>query len=503
MPIDFFHSPILVIILPLIGGFITPGISLIADRFKKTIYRDYLVFGFMAATIFFIINTAIYTWGDIYVYPLGGWLPPLGISVVIDGLGVLIGLIVASISLLVLYYSLRYMKDAKRLSQFYTLMLFLIAGMVGVAFTGDIFNLYVFFEIMSIASYALIAFYRTSDSIEASLKYIIIGSLGTGFILTGIVLLYAMTGTLNIADLAVRMSIISGEGFPLLSLLALGFLLVGFGMKVGMIPFHAWLPDAYQGAPIPVTTIMAGGTGIIGISSLLRVVFIIYGEGLVNNLLLGLGLLTMIIGALLALKQYNLKRLLAYSSISQIGYVLFGLGIGNSLGLSSGLYHLMNKAIFKSLLFLLAGIIITKLRTDDMRKLGGLASKMPVTAVFFAVGSLALVGIPPLNGFVSKAGIIYGGMQAGHHVLSIIAAFSATLTVIYILRAFILIFLGEEGTAVKHYSGKRDYHLLLPAFILVLACLAFGIFPNLGFNAVAGAEEILLNPSLYIQAVFP
>ncbi len=503
MVLDFFHSPILVIIIPLIGGFITPGLSLVASKYSLTKYRDYIVFGFMATTFLLILNTAIQGWGEIYVYPLGGWEPPLGISVVLDGLGVFISLIVGSISLLILYYSLDFMKDKKRLSQFYTLMLFLIAGMLGVSYTGDIFNLYVFFEIMSIASYALIAFYRTSDSIEASLKYIIIGSLGTGFILTGIVILYALTGTLNIADLAVRMSLISSEGFPLLSLLALGFLIVGFGMKVGMIPFHAWLPDAYQGAPIPVTTIMAGGTGIIGISSLLRIVYLIYGNGLANNLLLGLGLLTMIIGALLALRQYRLKRLLAYSSISQMGYVLFGLGIGNSLGISSGLYHMLNKAIFKSLLFLLAGIIITRLKTDNMKELGGLAKKMPITAVFFAVGSLALVGIPPFNGFVTKAGIFYGGMQAGYPVLSTIAAFSATLTVIYIIRAYILIFLGEPGDRVKNYTGQNNYKLLLPAFALVIACIVFGIFPGLGFNATEAAQEVLLNPELYIEAVFP
>lgn len=498
-----FYSPILVIVLPLIGGFALPGIGFLGKKLDFPRLKEFTATAIMLVTLFFVVDTAVNIGGEILVYPLGGWEPPLGITLVIDGLGIILSLVVAIIAVIIIIYSLRFLKGKKSLSQFYTLMLFLLVGMLGVAYTGDIFNLYVFFEIMSIASYALIAFYRTSDSVEGALKYLFIGSLGTGFILLGIVLLYALTGTLNMADLAMRISVLSAEGYSLTALMALGFLTVGFGMKVGMIPFHAWLPDAYQSAPIPVTTIMAGGTGVIGVGALLRVGFLIFGSELISPVLMGLGLLTMIGGALLALQQRDLIRLLAYSSISQMGYILFGLGIGTSLGVAGGLYHLMNKAVFKSLLFLAAGIIIFVTGTSDMDELGGLAAKMPVTAVLFGIGALALVGIPPFNGFVSKAGIIYAGIRAGHPVLSSIASFSAGLSLTYILRAFMSVFLGESTSLVDRITFSRQYSLLFPVCILAALTLALGIFPGFGFEMVAGAEEVLLEPLEYINAVFP
>lgn len=498
-----FYSPILVIVLPLIGGFALPGAGLLGDKLNIPRLREYLASAVVLATIYFVLDTSAGLGEEIMVYPLGGWEPPLGITLVIDGLGILLSIVVSIIAGVIIIYSLYFFKEEDRLSQYYTLMLFLLAGMLGVAYTGDIFNLYVFFEIMSIASYSLIAFYRTGDSVEGALKYLFIGSLGTGFILLGIVLLYAMTGTLNMADLSMRMSVLSAEGYSLTALISLGLLTVGFGMKVGMIPFHAWLPDAYQSAPIPVTTVMAGGTGVIGVGALLRVGFLVFGSELITPLLMGLGLLTMVAGALLALRQSDLIRLLAYSSISQMGYIFLGLGIGTSLGVSGGLYHLMNKAVFKSLLFLAAGIIVYKTGSSDMNKLGGLAVKMPVTATLFGVGALALVGIPPLNGFVSKASIIYAGIRAGHPVLSALASFSAALSLTYILRAFISVFLGESTPLTEDIKFSREYRLLIPVCILAVFTLLLGILPGFGFEMVAEAEAVLLEPLEYIESVFP
>ena len=500
MSIPLGIPPIVAVLIPLAGGFITPGIGLLANRIHRPRIQDFLVLVVTLATSLVVVDIALSTWGTIHVYPLGGWLPPLGIPLVIDGLGLLVAFAASGASMLVVMYSLKFMKGKPQLSNFYTLVLFVLAGMLGVAFTGDIFNLYVFFEIMSIASYALIAFTGTKMSLEGSIKYLILGTLGTSFILLSIVLMYATTGTLTIADIASKLAVINSGGPTLISNLALGFLLVGFGMKVGMIPFHAWLPDAYQSAPLPVTTLMASGTAIVGVGGLVRVSYLIFTLDMVGPLLSGFGVVSMVIGALLALYQTDLKRLLAYSGISQMGYILVGLGMGTSLGITGGLFHMLNKALFKSLLFLAVGVIIYKTGTSDMKKLGGLAAKMPFTTGLFSIGALALIGIPPLNGFVSKASIIYSGMQSGQIVLSIIAALAAAFTTGYILRAFISVFLGEESERTKNISSE-PWSLLAPMVLLAGMCVLLGVIPRLGFDLVEPAQHILQDKLIYIEAV--
>jgi multicomponent Na+:H+ antiporter subunit D len=463
--------------------------------------RDYFALAIAIATLLLVVNVAASIWGGIEVYEVGGWPPPLGINLAIDGLALLVGLIVVGVTTLAMIYSIVFMERESGLGQYYTLMLLLMAGMLGMAFTGDIFNLYVFFEIMSIASYALVAFHRSGISIEGSIKYLIIGSVGTSFILLGIALLYGFTGTLNIADLSDKIGGAAGSP-PLTLLIASSLFVAGFGIKIGMIPFHAWLPDAYQAAPSPITAVLAGGTAMVGVGAMLRVGYFIFGPSMVGPLLIGLGIITMVLGAFIALVQRDLKRLLAYSGISQMGYILLGVGLGTSLGISGGLFHMLNNALFKSLLFLAAGAVIYRVGTSNMDELGGLMRRMPFTAGLFLIGALALSGVPPFNGFVSKLTIFLAGIDAGYLILSIIATIISAVTLVYIIRAFIAVFLGHQAPRFKNVM-EAPRTLLFPMMVLAIVCVVLGVFPHLGFGVVGPAQGVLLDPSGYIDKVLP
>jgi multicomponent Na+:H+ antiporter subunit D len=442
--------------------------------------------------------------GEILVYRMGGWNPPLGINLAVDAFGLLIGLITSGLTALVIVYSIVDMKEDSGLGHYYTLMLLLSAGMLGVAFTGDVFNLYVFFEIMSISSYALVAFRRTELSIEGSVKYLVVGSLGTSLVLIGIGLLYGYTGTLNIADMASRLSTVVADpaSMPLILVIPLAFFMAGFGIKVGMIPFHAWIPDAYQSAPSAVVVIMAGGTAMVGVGALLRLSYFLFGSSVAGPLLIVLGVITAGVGALMALVQRDLKRLLAYSGISQMGYILFSVGLGTAMGVTGGLFHMLNNALYKSLLFLAVGCIAYRTRTSKIADLGGLARKMPVTAGLFMIGTFAITGVPLFNGFVSKLTIYLAGIDAGYPLVSVFAAVFSALTLTYMIRAFMAVFLGptpERLSSVK----EAPWLMLAPIVILAVICIIIGVIPQVGFDAVEPAQRALLDLPGYIRQVIP
>lgn len=496
-------APILAIILPLIGGFLTPLINILGNRWGHPRVRDYFVLGVSVGALLLVVSMAASVWGgEVLIYQLAGRAPPWGINLAVDGFNLLAALIVSGMSVLVIIYSLVFMNRKSGLGKYYTLLLLVTAGMLGVALTGDIFNLYVFFEIMSISSYALVAFTRSKFSIEASIKYLIVGTLGTAFILLGVALLYGLTGTLNIADLAGSIAAInaSAGGTPLIVMVALGLFVTGFGIKIAMVPLHAWLPDAYQGASAPVATIMAGGTAVIGVYAMIRVTYLLFGALAVGSLFVGLGLVTMIVGALMALMQRDLKRLLAYSGISQMGYILLGIGLGTALGIEGGLFHMLNNAIYKALLFMCAGAVILRVGTSNMDKLGGLAEKMPITTVFFGIGALAISGVPPFNGFASKWTIYVAGVEAGQPIFTVIAVIISALTLAYFLKAFSSVFLGQRP---KRFDKVREVPvvMLFPMCLLAVLCIVLGILPSLGMNVVEPARNGLLSQLHYIQSI--
>jgi len=436
------------------------------------------------------------------VYKVGGWIPPLGICMVLDSLTTFMLVTVNLISFLVTIYSISYMERYTAKWKFYTLFLLMLAGMNGVIVTGDIFNLFVFLEIASISSYALVAFGVEHEELEASFKYVVMGSVASTFILLGIALLYSYTSSLNMADISRTLAQKAGGR---LVFFVSALFIMGFGLKAALVPFHAWLPDAHPSAPAPISAMLSGVLiKALGVYALARIFFNVLGiTAKSSSILMVLGAISMVLGGLLALGQEDIKRLFAYSSISQIGYVVLGISMGTTLGILAGLFHLFNHAAFKSLLFLNSGSIEYATGTRDLRKMGGLTSMMPVTSYSSLVGSMSISGIPPLSGFWSKLLVIVAAIQAKHFIFASIAVLVSILTLAYYLKVQRLAFFGELRSTL---TGIKEVPLTmkLSMIILSLICIFGGLLllPRVQKNFLNLATGILVNGNNYARAIF-
>lgn len=411
--------------------------------------------------------------GETLVYSMGKWLPPQGINLVLDGLSRLMLIIINVVGFLAIVYSVSYMKKFTAKSKYYGLFMLMLTGMNGVVLTGDFFNLFVFAEIAAISSYALVAFGVEAEELEASFKYMVMGSIATVLILFSIGLLYGLTGSLNMADVG---RTIQGNGSTLVSFSMVLFL-TGFGIKAAIIPFHAWLPDAHPSAPAPVSAMLSGVLiKALGVYALMRIFFNVFGFNLqLSWVFMILGLLSMFGGGLLALRQDDLKRLLAYSSISQMGFIILGLGCGNYWGILGALFHLLNHSSFKSLLFLNSGAVEYSVGTRKLDKMGGLSKVMPITGVTSTIASLSISGIPPFNGFWSKLFIIIGLVQANHFILAVLAILASILTLAYYLRMQRYAFFGKLKKELERIK-EAPLSMCFSMIVLAAVCVGLGIF---------------------------
>ncbi len=496
------HAPILAIVLPLFGAFLTPIIGVLAKRHNIKHAVEIFAIAIMVAVCVMVASMASAVWGgQVIVYQLGGWTPPWGINLVVDGLTIQMALMIAGLSTLVIIYSASYMRRDSGLSYFYTLVLIVIAGMMGIVLTGDLFNFYVFLEIMSVASYALVAFRRKSESIEASIKYLFIGSLGTSFILLSVAMLYGLVGSFNIADIGAKLTLYGGA-VPTAMVISLALFVTGVMIKVAMVPFHAWLADAFTSAPTAISALLAGPAAVVGIYWVARLPYLPFGMP-VGIILVSLGLISMIVGVLMALTQRDFKRMLAYHVISQKGYMVLGIGLGTMgsvLGAQGGLFHLINHSTYKSMLFMCAGAVLFQAGSQKFDELGGLGKKMPATAIIFLIGAMAISGIPPLNGFVSKYAIYVGGVEASQPWITAIAVLVSALTLASFLKAFSSVFLGQLP---KRLEGVKEASksMLFPMAVMAVACIVIGLLPAIGFNVAGPAQAAAENSVGYIGNV--
>ncbi len=324
------------------------------------------------------------------------------------------------------------------------LYLLLTAGATGMVLTGDLFNLFVFTEITAIASFSLLASAKGKDekeAMEATIKYIIIGSLSSAFFLIGIALLYSVTGTLNMADMASRIH----NADPRTVTLSMMFIITGLGVEAEMFPLNGWTPDAYTGALHPVSAVFAGIVVKAGFYALARVIFTIYASTTALGILLVFGILTLIIGESAALRQRDLKRMLAYSSIGQMGLIITAFGMGTQLSLVGGLYALLNHAFAKTLLFMAAGAFIASIGTRDIEALNGMGKKMPVTSLLFTIGAFSIMGLPLFGGFISKIVIVYASVDANYLIIAILILSASVIELVYFLRVVQRIWMEEPG----------------------------------------------------------
>jgi len=457
-----------------------------------------------------LVVLAISSLGSNEVYEIGKWSIPLGINLVLDGLSSLLLLAVAVVSAAAMLFSARYMEQYTAKPKYLCLFLLMVAGMNGVVLSGDIFNLFVFLEIASIASYALVGFGCEHEELEASFKYMVLGSIASMFVLFGIALVYGNTGSLNMAYISraiERNGLSAGLSF------ALALFIVGFGLKAALVPFHAWLPDAHPSAPAPISAMLSGVLiKALGVYAIARVVFNVFGVTIqIGWILIVLGILSMVAGAFLAIGQWDFKRLLAYSSISQLGYVVLGIGLGGliiaragsdisaeqlswaSLCFLGGLFHLVNHAVYKSLLFLTSGSVEMSTGTRDLRQMGGLAGRLPFTRATCTVASASIVGIPPFSGFWSKLILVIAAVLSGFYWVAAVIVFVSLCTLIMYLKVQRYAFMGElpeNLQAVKENKGS----MLISMVFLACLCVLMGllvIMPSLRAEILEPAVKVL------------
>jgi len=390
----------------------------------------------------------------------------------------------------------------------------MIAGMNGVVLSGDIFNLFVFLEIASIASYALVGFGCGAEELEAAFKYMVLGSIASIFVLFAVGLVYGNTGSLNMAYIG---KAIQASGLNLGLTFALSLFIAGFSLKAALVPFHAWLPDAHQSAPAPISAMLSGVLiKTLGVYALARILFNVFGISLHTGwILVILGLTSMVAGAFLALGQWDLKRLLAYSSISQIGYVVLGIGLGGlilarggnpawaSLALLGGLFHLANHSVYKSLLFLTSGSVEMSTGTRDMRKMGGLGGKLPFTRAACTVASASVAGVPPFSGFWSKLILVIAAVQAHFIWVAAVIVFVSLCTLIMYLKVQRYVFLGELPKTLKQireHRGAMVVAMISLACLCILMCLLV-IVPSLRSSILDPAVKALVDGLEYSTKV--
>ena len=531
------HSPALIIAIPLLGAFLTPLISRINDRVRNIFVI--LTVG-LTGFIVFLLSYDVLINGNIHSYVFGGGRSvialPSGSSFAIrilfevDGLNAFMIIIGAILAFVGVIYSYSFMKGNTGLDKYYTLILLMIAGMFGMMLTGDMFNFFVFLEITSISSCALIAFWTNKGkSIEAGFKYIVISTIGALFVLFALALLYGKYNALNMAVLANSIDIVN-NGF--IDKTALVLLISGLAMKAGIVPMHMWLPDAYGRAPSSVTIILIGTTQA-SLYALFRVCFTLYGSQLTQTLkyirfnlggstvifdirlngifaliIIVLAVLTIVVGVLMALKQNNLKRMIAFAAIAEIGYMFLAVGawvwvIGSEHGmvaLKGGIFHIINDALDIGLLFLVAGAIYYVTKETSLNKMGGLARNMKYTTIFFVIGLLAVSGMPPMNGFASKL-LIYESIYHVNPILSIIAILCSILLLAIFVKVFHSAFLGPK---IPKFDKVKEAPISMLIAMGMIACLIifFGLFPNfIVENIVEPAANAIIDNSSYISHI--
>jgi multicomponent Na+:H+ antiporter subunit D len=412
---------------------------------------------------------------------LAGWLPPIGIEFVFDPLGAFFCVLITGVGTLVLVYSGPIATQeilGKRIG-FYSLAMLLLAGLTGMVVTGDLFNLYVFLEISALASYALVAIGNARAPFTA-FRYLTLGTVGASLYLLGLAFLYMSTGTLNMAEMAEMLPIISRHPPVVIGLV---LILLGAGLKMGLFPMHAWLPDAYANASSAATALIAPIGTKVAVYMMIRVL-IISGFPPVIGIISWVAAVGIIAGSILAISQSNIKRMLAYSSVANIGYIVLGVTLANPLAFIGALLHILNHALMKAVLFMSAGGILSKMGTLNIFQLRGLPKRMPLTTTAFLIAVFSMVGIPPTGGFFSKIYLIFGAIEAAAWFFVAAILISTVLNFFYFFRVVEVSFFKPcTQTDATHEQEKETMAMsetsagmLIPTLILSIAIVLVGIY---------------------------
>jgi multicomponent Na+:H+ antiporter subunit D len=430
-------------------------------------------------------------------YAMGGWPPPIGIEYRVDVFNGFLLLLVSVIAAVIMPYAKRSVEKeipSDRQAWFYAIYLLCLCGLLGMTITGDAFNIFVFMEVSSLAAYTLIAMGRDRRALLAAYQYLIMGTIGATFYVIGVGLLYSMTGTLNLADIASRLTGIENSRAVLA---ALAFLTVGISLKLALFPLHVWLPNAYAYAPSMATVFLAATATKVAVYLLLRYFFTVFGASVIftdnpiPEILLILSLAAMFGASIVAVFQDDVKRMLAYSSVGQIGYITLGIAIANLTGLTGGIVHLFNHALMKAALFMAIGAVFYRIGSVKLDDLAGIGKRMPITMAAFVIAGFSIIGVPGTVGFVSKWYLVLGAFEQGWWWLAFLIVASSLISVVYIGRIVEVVWFRPVSAAAKR-AEEPPLSMLLPTLLLVAATVYFGIDTSATAGIAGRAAEWLM-----------
>lgn len=490
------HWIIVAIYAPLLGAVLTPVVSLRDRRVAPWWALGAMTLSSVASAM---LVTRVAKEGPFSYLP-SGWPRPYGIELRFDEFSASVA-VICLIGWLALLYSWRYTDSLHdmpptRIPYYYTLVLLNLGGMIGLVVTGDLFNVFVFLEIISLSGYALVAISGERIAEMAAFKYLLMGAISSLMVLFAIAILFSITGSLNMADVT---GLLAQTTYTTPAALALAMLAIGFMVKAALFPVHIWLPDAHSIAPSPVSAILSGLVVKVGIIGMVRVYSIYNGADLLdlhvfNQVLVWLGALSIVMGAFFAIFQDDIKLMLAYSTISNIGYIVMGLGLSTNFSVIGGTVHVFNHALIKATLFFAAGALIYRTGFRTLTDLRGVGRVMPLTCIAVSIGAISIVGIPPTAGFLCKWYIALGAFEAGQPFFGFALIFGALFIFIYYIRMVNAFYFQEPTRPEILELSEAPASMLFPILLLAALCLVMGILGRIPLAFIEPAAARLLTP---------
>lgn len=487
------HLSLLLVIIPLIAA---PVVAILPRGRLPWAVASFV-------SVLCAVLAAMQLWSVLYdgtiIYELGGWAAPWGIEYRIDEVNAFMALIVAAIAAIAFPYALLSAEQEipeEKIPLFYSAMLLCLSGLLGISQTGDIFNVFVFLEISSLASYALISLGRQRQALTSAYQYLIMGTIGATFYLIGVGLIYSQTGTLNMQDMAN----ILPEVLHLKTVeTGFAFIMIGIALKLALFPLHLWLPNAYTYAPSVVTVFLAATATKVAVYMMLRILFTVFPYSFAlstpaEELLIVAGMAGIIVASVYAIYQDDIKRLLAYSSVAQIGYMALGIGFASASGVAATMIHLFNHALMKGALFMAIGAIIYRIGSCRMEHIHGLGKAMPWTFGAIIIGGLSLVGVPGTAGFISKWYLVLAALEQGAWISTAVILFGSLLAVVYVGKLIEALYF-KPVTETSKEVKEAPMLLLVPTWTLVIANIYFGFDTSLTVGVAEKAAAVLLGES--------
>ena len=475
------------------------AVLLMFFRQSIIVQRTLSVVGLVLATITsFILLFRVQSEG-IQTLDLGSWPAPFGITLVSDPFSALLVTTTLVLTLLVVIYSFNGLDEAREKFYYYPAVLFMITGINGAFTTGDIFNMFVFFEVFLMASYVLIGLGGEKTQLREAIKYMIVNVVSSALFVITVAYLYSVIGTLNMADISNKIALIDQPG--IITVIAILFLIV-FGIKGAIFPLYFWLPSAYAAPPAPILALFGALLTKVGVYAIMRTytLFFVHDVGFTHEILLVLSIITIVVGSVGALAYFDVKQIIIYNVIIAVGVILFGAALMNEPGMEGAVFYLIHDMLIKGALFLLIGVLIYVTGTSNLRKMGGLMKTHAPLGWFYLIAAFGLAGIPPLSGFIGKYLIAEGGFEAGHIAATIVVLLSSLVVLLSVMRIFVYAFWGEQQP-IPTTDRKTYRRMLIPAAAFVLLTVAYGVGAEWLEPFMSHASEVLLDPSMYVDAV--